>query len=204
MEGVYSVIKEEFHSEKNRRICFQLRFKTISGFSSKMYWKCISYCLTLKNTDLKKIRDSYYSREYRCRMLFSPVILNLNLLSCPQKWVLSKAQPSWIEGTHQLIFIYPLASPLPLFWNNQIRHLLKVLQNLGLRWWLRGKESACNAGDAGDAGSIPGSGRSSRGGNGNSLRDSFLEKIPWAEEFMVLQRVGHDWVTKHTPIANSS
>ena len=31
------------------------------------------------------------------------------------------------------------------------------------------KESACNAGDAGDSGSIPGSGRSPEGGNGNLL-----------------------------------
>ena len=30
-----------------------------------------------------------------------------------------------------------------------------------------GKEPACNAGDTGDSGSIPGSGRSSGGGNGN-------------------------------------
>ena len=30
-----------------------------------------------------------------------------------------------------------------------------------------GKESACNTGDAGDMGSIPGSGRSPGGGNGN-------------------------------------
>ena len=33
--------------------------------------------------------------------------------------------------------------------------------------WLRGKESACNAGDTGDAGSTPGSGRPPRGGGGN-------------------------------------
>ena len=41
--------------------------------------------------------------------------------------------------------------------------------------WLSGKESACNAGDTGDAGSIPGSGRSPRGGNGNPLQYSCLE-----------------------------
>ena len=39
-----------------------------------------------------------------------------------------------------------------------------------------------NAGDAGDVGSIPGSGRSPGGGNGNSLQHSCLEKIPWIEE----------------------
>jgi len=40
----------------------------------------------------------------------------------------------------------------------------------GLPWWLRGKKSACNAGDVGDTGSIPGSGRSPGGGLGNPLQ----------------------------------
>ena len=40
--------------------------------------------------------------------------------------------------------------------------------------WLRGKESAHNAGDAG---SIPGSGRSPRGGYGNPLQYSYLGNI---------------------------
>ena len=42
---------------------------------------------------------------------------------------------------------------------------------LGLSWWLRWKESACNAGDLG---SVPGSGRSSGEGNGNLLQYSCL------------------------------
>ena len=41
--------------------------------------------------------------------------------------------------------------------------------------WFSGKESACNAGDARDAGSIPGSERSSGGGNGNPLQYSCQE-----------------------------
>ena len=59
-----------------------------------------------------------------------------------------------------------------------------------------GKESTCNAGDQG---SIPGSGRSSGQGNGNSF--SVLDwKIPWTEEPgglqpMGLQRIRHNWVT---------
>ena len=44
-----------------------------------------------------------------------------------------------------------------------------VCLNLGLPYWLSGKESACNAGDAGDVGLIPGSGKSPGGGNGNPL-----------------------------------
>ena len=42
----------------------------------------------------------------------------------------------------------------------------------GFPWWLSGKESAC---DAGDAGSIPGSGRSPGEGNGHPLQYSCLE-----------------------------
>ena len=42
----------------------------------------------------------------------------------------------------------------------------------GLPWWLRGKESDCNAGDTG---LIPGLGRSSRGGNGSPLQYSCLK-----------------------------
>ena len=38
-----------------------------------------------------------------------------------------------------------------------------------------------SAGDTGDVGSIPGLGRSPRGGNGIPLQDSYL-KIPWTEE----------------------
>ena len=41
-----------------------------------------------------------------------------------------------------------------------------------LPWWLRGKASACNAGDLG---LIPGSGRSPGEGNGNPLQYSCLE-----------------------------
>ena len=43
---------------------------------------------------------------------------------------------------------------------------------MGCSRWLSGKESACNAGDPG---SIPGSGRSPGGGNGNPLKYSSLE-----------------------------
>ena len=46
---------------------------------------------------------------------------------------------------------------------------------LGLPGSVSGKEPTCNAGDIRDAGSIPGSGRSSGGGRGNSLQYSWLE-----------------------------
>ena len=46
---------------------------------------------------------------------------------------------------------------------------------LELPWRLRGKESACKAGDAGDTGLIPESGRSPGGQHGNPLQYSCLE-----------------------------
>ena len=48
-------------------------------------------------------------------------------------------------------------------------------KDLGLPWWLRGKESVCNAGDAGDIGLISGSGRSPGGGHSYPLQCSCLE-----------------------------
>ena len=50
--------------------------------------------------------------------------------------------------------------------------LLSIKGALGLPWWLSGKESVA---DAGDAGLIPGSGISHGEGNGNPLQCSCLE-----------------------------
>ena len=60
--------------------------------------------------------------------------------------------------------------------------------------WLRGKESACNAGETGDLGSIPGSGRSLGGGNDNPLQYSCLEnpmdRGAWKA---IVQRFAKSW-----------
>ena len=53
------------------------------------------------------------------------------------------------------------------FWKS-----IKVVLGTGLPQWLHDKESACKAGDLS---SIPGSGRSPRGGHGNPLQYSCLE-----------------------------
>ena len=58
-----------------------------------------------------------------------------------------------------------------------------------------GKESTCNAGNTGDVGSIPGSGRSPGGGNGNPLQYSCLENPMdrgawWATALKVSQESG--------------
>ena len=47
---------------------------------------------------------------------------------------------------------------------------LKIHSLQGLPWWLSGKKSTCNAGNAGDTGLIPGLGRSPGEGNGNLLQ----------------------------------
>ena len=64
--------------------------------------------------------------------------------------------------------LHELSTSNELFYNND-----KI--NKGLPWWLSGKESAYNAGDAGDMGSIPGLGKSPGGGHGNLLQYSCLE-----------------------------
>ena len=60
-------------------------------------------------------------------------------------------------------------------------------------WWLRGQETACNAGDLG---SVPELGRSPEGRPGNPLQYSCLEnpmdRGAWWLQSMGLQRVRHD------------
>ena len=50
-----------------------------------------------------------------------------------------------------------------------------ILYSSGLPWWLSGKDSASNAGNAGDSSSVPASGRFPGGGHGNPFQDSCLE-----------------------------
>ena len=73
-----------------------------------------------------------------------------------------------------------------------------MIYNRGFPGGSGSKVLACNARDL-DL--IPGLGRSPREGNGNLLQCSCLEN-PWTEvpgglQLMGLQRVGHDWATKH-------
>ena len=60
---------------------------------------------------------------------------------------------------------------------------------MGLPWWFRGEETACNTGDPG---LIPGSGRSPGGGHGYPLQCSCLENAMdrgawWAAVHRVLK-----------------
>ena len=65
----------------------------------------------------------------------------------------------------------------------------------GLPQWLSSKESACNAGDTGNLSSIPGSGRSPGGGNGNPLQYSCLENLLDRAEWggATVHRVVESW-----------
>ena len=78
----------------------------------------------------------------------------------------------------------------------QLRLSVTVITDWTPRWH-SSREPTCNAGDVGDRGSIPGSGRSPRGGTGNPLRYPCWE-IPRTEEpgglqLMGSQRAGRDW-----------
>ena len=63
--------------------------------------------------------------------------------------------------------------------------------------WLRGKESACKAGDSG---SVPGSGRHPAEGNDNPLQYPYLgnpmDRGAWGIMIQGVTRVRHDFVTK--------
>ena len=92
---------------------------------------------------------------------------------------------------------------LVLTWDQILRVVLIQDQTLGadidqdgLLWLLSGKESICNAGALGDVDSIPGSGRSPRGGKGNPLQYCCLgnpiDRGAWRATVQGLQRVGHN------------
>ena len=63
----------------------------------------------------------------------------------------------------------------PLKIINLLGSSILQLAIFGLPWWLRGKESACNAGATGDKGLIPGLGRFPGAGNDNPVQYSCLE-----------------------------
>ena len=70
------------------------------------------------------------------------------------------------------------------------------MMKVGLPCWLRGKESACDAGAAEDRGLIPESGRFPEGGHGNPFQYACLEnpmdREAWWATVIGSQRVGHE------------
>ena len=74
-----------------------------------------------------------------------------------------------VMGPDAMTLVFWMLSSKPAFWRFSVT-LIKRL--LGLAWWLRGKESACSAGNLG---LIPGPGISPGGGHANPLQYSRLE-----------------------------
>ena len=71
---------------------------------------------------------------------------------------------------------------------------LGITHIIGLPWWLSVKESACISGDVGDTGLIPGSGRSSGGGQSNPLQYSCLENpMERGAWWAIVHRVTKSW-----------
>ena len=69
--------------------------------------------------------------------------------------------------------------------------------SLGFSWWLRGKESACNAGVAGDTVSTSGLGKSPGGEHSHPLQYSCMEnpmdRGPWLATAHGCHKVWWDW-----------
>ena len=109
-----------------------------------------------------------------------------------------------ISGAN-LVSLFTLLLALPQLFSNHCGGgslcWITVWITFGFPGGSDGKESTCNAGYLG---SIPGLGRSPGGGHGNPLQ--FLAwRTPWREEpggwqSTGSQRVGHDWVTKHSTV----
>ena len=89
--------------------------------------------------------------------------------------------------------------------------MLKIGNWLNLFYWIWGfpgssvgKESACSAGDPG---LIPGSGRSPGEGNGKPLQypcpENLMDSGAWWAAVHESQRVGHDWETQFSSVAQS-
>ena len=110
-----------------------------------------------------------------------------------------------------LVFIFlsciPRSAIAVLFFKTEKKKRVKNSfrgQGWVLPWQSRGdtvvKNPPANATDTGDVSSIPGSGRSPGGGNGNPLQYSCLEnpmdREAWWAIVPGVTRVGHDLVTK--------
>ena len=136
----------------------------------------------------------FFLKMYICILLLVWLLDTSSLRSWFWAWQISSRFPlsflNWWFPYYQL-------TCLPSAFDLSSSHKSRVGNSLGLRCLeasLSGKEFTW---DAGDSVSIPGSGRSSGGGNGT--HSSILAwKIPWTEEpgrlqSIGLQKVSHDW-----------
>ena len=112
--------------------------------------------------------------------------------------------PGWNIHSHEELYLLctdPKDSQRLFELVSLVKECTVQLASMGAGNGSAGRESACKAGDTGDMGSIPGSGRSPGGGNGNPHPYSCLEnpmdrEAKWAAVHGVTKS-GHDWVTKH-------
>ena len=138
-------------------------------------------------------------------------ILNMSFSSTDQSFFFYPWGPndqllSWtVEKLFQMISLHPSISlyphPFPIFTLWLVTEVIQFdlhFEKMGFPAGLDGKESACNAGDVG---LIHGWGRSPGEGNDNPLQYSCLENSmdrgAWWAKAHRLQRVRHDWATKH-------
>ena len=101
------------------------------------------------------------------------------------------------QAKREIVFyIYP-SLPVPLFFLCSFF----LLKNLGFPGGTVAKSSAASARDMRDMGSVPGLGRSARGGNGSPLQYSCLgnpmDRGAWRLQSVESRRVRHDWAWTH-------
>ena len=142
---------------------------------------------------------NFFLKMYICILLLVWILDTSSLRSWFWAWQISSRFPlSFLNWW----FPYYQVTCLPSALDLSSSHKSRVGNSLGLRCLeasLSGKEFTW---DAGDSVSIPGSGRSAGGGNGNPLHYSCLENPMDRESFRVqskgLQTVRHDWANEHS------
>ena len=118
-----------------------------------------------------------FSSSCRCRQRHKPAHTRTNTLSAT------------IWRTALVCYMAGVRSTFPLIAAEWTQHIFCMHK---LPWWLSGKESACNSVATGGVGSVPRSGKSSGGGQGNWLQYCCLENSMdrgawWATQPMELQ-----------------
>ena len=94
---------------------------------------------------------------------------------CVCVWGVYVCAHVWRKGSTSFVLINFYSSIIASHYCVSCCRTTKWTSYIRLPQWLSGKESACSAGDIKDTGSIPGSGRSPRGGHGIPLQYFCLE-----------------------------
>ena len=137
--------------------------------------------------------SAYNTRDLGCKPGFDP---GDEKIPQRRKWQPTPVYlPGKYHGCRSLVGYSPRGRK-ELDTTERLNFHFQLSDHFRLPKWCSGQESACNAGHAGDVGLIPGSGRSSREGNGNPLQSSCLENSKdrgaWWATVQGVPRVGHD------------